>query len=152
MPARADTPANRWQRGSICDALYLADADQTVWAEWYRFLAEWGLPPANQLPRELWWYQVELGLADLSDAEKLAAVGLSQPRPSRRDWPPFQYVGEKLYSEGWRGIAYPSAARPRALALCIFIPFGSEAIDGVEPLPPPTLIREVPPPPSGMTT
>jgi len=35
---------NRWQRGAIVDALYLAGDELTLWAEWYRHLAERGLP------------------------------------------------------------------------------------------------------------
>jgi hypothetical protein len=41
---------NRWQRGAIVDAVYLGDAAETVWAEWYRHLAEAGIPPAARLP------------------------------------------------------------------------------------------------------
>jgi hypothetical protein len=51
---------NRWQRGSVVDALYFADSEDTVWAEWYRFLAEAGLPPRQALPRDLWRRRIEL--------------------------------------------------------------------------------------------
>ena len=43
--ARRDPPPDsRWQRGAIVDALYLADIEDTVWAEWYRHLAESAIP------------------------------------------------------------------------------------------------------------
>ena len=46
---RPPEPAdNRWQRGEVVDALYFADSEETVWAEWYRFLAEAGLPPGRR--------------------------------------------------------------------------------------------------------
>ena len=43
---RAVEPTDgRWQRGAIIRALYLADEPNTAIAEWYRLLAELGLPP-----------------------------------------------------------------------------------------------------------
>jgi hypothetical protein len=63
IPHRADPgvrpqPAgdNRWQRGEVVDALYLADEEQILWAEWYRHLAERGIPPMRQLPRDVLRY------------------------------------------------------------------------------------------------
>jgi hypothetical protein len=38
-------PDGRWQRGRLTDALYLAGDEHGMWAEWYRYLAESGLPP-----------------------------------------------------------------------------------------------------------
>lgn len=40
LPEREPPPDNRWQRGGVVDALYLADDEDTVWAEWHRHLAE----------------------------------------------------------------------------------------------------------------
>jgi hypothetical protein len=31
-----DPPDNRWQRGSVVEAVYFADSEETAWAEWYR--------------------------------------------------------------------------------------------------------------------
>ena len=89
VPAGADAhlrpphPAdNRWQRGEVVDALYFADSEETVWAEWYRFLAEAGLPPKQGLPRDLWRWKIELPeVADLGDEDRLARVGLPPLRP-----------------------------------------------------------------------
>ncbi len=81
LPTRTDPPDNRWQRGAVIDAIYLADEEATAWAEWYRHLAENGIPPTRALPRELWRWQVDIEVADLSTAERLARVGLSQPTP-----------------------------------------------------------------------
>jgi hypothetical protein len=39
LPEREPAPDNRWQRGDVVDALYLAESEATVWAEWYRHLA-----------------------------------------------------------------------------------------------------------------
>jgi hypothetical protein len=44
--------------GSNLAAIYLADEEQTAWAEWYRVLAEMGLPPTHQMPRDLWRWTV----------------------------------------------------------------------------------------------
>jgi len=41
---------SRWQRGYVIDALYLADDEQTVWAEWYRHPAEPRVPPIQPPP------------------------------------------------------------------------------------------------------
>jgi RES domain-containing protein len=114
-------PDGRWQHGAVAVALYLADSEATAWAEHYRALAERGLPPAEGFPRNLWRCVVSLArVADLSSLERLAAVGLSAPRPMHSDWPPFQRVGEQLFAEGWGAVLAPSAARPeegRSLAV-----------------------------------
>lgn len=101
LPEREPPPDNRWQRGNVVDALYLADSEETVWAEWYRHLAERAIPPLAQMPRELWTWEVDVEVADLSSAERLASVGLPSPVPGRRSWPAFQKVGERLHGEGW---------------------------------------------------
>jgi hypothetical protein len=45
-----DPADNRWQRGHVVDAWYFADEEPTVWAEWYRAVAELGVPPAAARP------------------------------------------------------------------------------------------------------
>jgi hypothetical protein len=47
-------PDGRWQRGEQLAGLYVAQDPNTVWAEWYRALAELGEPPDHWLPRDLW--------------------------------------------------------------------------------------------------
>lgn len=143
---------NRWQRGHIIDALYLAKDEPGLWAEWYRHLAERGIPPMGWLPRDQWTFRVtRLRVADLSDEDRLARVGLAVPEPGRKTWPPYQKVGEKLASEGWAGLLAPSAARPRSLVLCVFLPNGT--IPGrVKPVPPPTIVKAPPTVPTGMRT
>jgi hypothetical protein len=44
--------SGRWQRGSSITAIYLADEEETAWAEWYRVLAEIALPPTHGMPRD----------------------------------------------------------------------------------------------------
>jgi RES domain len=39
----------RWQHGEVVRALYLADEPATAIAEWYRLLAESGLPPGRAI-------------------------------------------------------------------------------------------------------
>jgi hypothetical protein len=149
---RPDPPGdNRWQRGSVVDALYLADTEACVWAEWYRSLAEAGLPPLVALPRDLWRYQVtSLEVADLSGPGRLARVGLPVPLPGRRSWPAFQAIGEELEWQGWRGLLTPSAAHPASHVLVVFLPQAALPAE-VVPLAC-TRIEQPPPPPTGMRT
>jgi len=149
---RPESPTSaRWQRGEIVEGFYLADSQETTWAEWYRWLAEFAIPPARQLPRDLWRFEVDLDhVADLSTRARLARVKLEVPMPDRRQWPAYQTVGERLFTEGWPGILYESAARSRSLAVCLFR--SSDRIDGVRPLPPPIRHEQPPVPPRGLRT
>jgi RES domain-containing protein len=144
-------PNNRWQRGTVVDALYLADAEATMWAEWYRSLAEHGIPPLRQLPRDVWRYRLRtFEVADLGDGDRLARVGLVLPAPGRKTWRPYQTVGEQLWREGWPGLVAPSAARPDGRVLCLFV-----AEPGASPARPfgrPRVVKEPPAPPTGMRT
>ncbi|MFI5004733.1 MAG: RES family NAD+ phosphorylase [Solirubrobacterales bacterium] len=150
LPARDPPPDNRWQRGDVVDALYLADSDATAWAEWYRHLAERMIPPLAQMPRELWAWQVDVEVADLSTPDQLTAVGLSPPAPARHGWHAYQRVGERLASEGWLGLLAPSAARLDGRVLCLFR--DRHGVRGARPIPPPRRVAEPPPPPAGLRT
>lgn len=127
---RPDPPKGaRWQRGEVVDAVYLADSPETAWAEWYRWLAEAGVPPRAGLPRDLWRVEAEIdGVADLRVTETLEEAGLTAPRPDRSEWPAFQAVGERLHAEGRSAIAAPSAAREGGVVMCVFWPLA----EGVE--------------------
>ncbi len=131
-------------------AVYLADSEETAWAEWYRLLAELSLPPRRALPRELWRFQVDLEVADLSTAASLRAVGVRLPRPGRDEWPDFQAVGERLAADGWAGLVAPSAARPSACVLCLFR--RGARVPGLRRRPPPRRLDLAPPPPRGLRT
>jgi transcriptional regulator with XRE-family HTH domain/RES domain-containing protein len=137
------------QHGEVVEGFYLADSEETAWAEWYRALAEVALPPMRQMPRDLWRFQVDLErVADLSSPKQLARVKLELPVPDRRQWPAFQTVGETLFAEGWAGVLYASAARSESVALCLFR--SSERLPGVRALPPPIRYDEPPAPPRGL--
>ena len=137
-----------WETGG---GLYFADSEQTAWAEWYRALAEFAIPTARQMPRDLWRWQVDIEeVADLSDADRLAAAGLDAPRPVQRQWPAFQALGERLRAEGFRGVLAPSAARPRQHVLCLFRE--ADEVAGAIPLRPPITHRHAPAPPPGINT
>jgi RES domain-containing protein len=150
LPERGPPPDNRWQRGDVVDALYLADTEETAWAEWYRHLAERMIPPLAQMPRELWTWQVDVEVADLSTPEHLAEVGLEPPTPDRYSWQTYQRIGEQLSTEDWAGLLAPSAARPDGKVLCLFR--DEHGVRGAKPLPPPRRIEEPPPPPMGLQT
>jgi RES domain-containing protein len=147
-----DPADGRWQRGAVVEALYFGDSDTTVWAEWYRWLAEAGLPPRMGLPRDLWRWRISLPrVADLSTHDRLARVGLSPPSPGRVDWPRFQRVGEALHHAGWPALLAPSASRPDdGLVLCAFRT--TRDVAGAVPLPPPTTVDDPPVVPTGLRT
>jgi RES domain-containing protein len=143
--------SGRWQHGGTVAAIYLADDEETAWAEWYRALAEIAMPPTHGMPRDLWRWTIAVGeIADLSSPKKLARLDLPVPRPGRRTWAPFQAAGEQLHGDGFRGILYPSAARPDHKALCLFREGAS--IPGADPQRPPVTHRDPPDPPTGMRT
>ena len=162
VPAGADphsTPAepsdSRWQRASIVGALYLADSEETAWAEWYRALAAAAVPPNRLLPRDLWRWEVDLrGVVDLGGRDLLRRAGLTQPRPDEREWPAFQRVGERLWRAGYRGLVAPSAARPEGRIACIFRGRleAEPHLGGCDPLPPPRTVHEPPVVPRGLRT
>jgi hypothetical protein len=142
---------NRWQRGDVVEALYFADREETAWAEWYRYLAEAGLPPNQALPRDLWRWEISLPrVADLTDCDRLARVGLPPPQPTRHQWSVFQPIGEQLHAEHWPGVLSASAARPSGQVLCVFRT--TREVPGTTPVPPPTTITEPPVVPTGMRT
>jgi RES domain-containing protein len=148
---RADESTDgRWQHGAIVRGLYLADEPATAVAEWYRWLAERGLSPGHAVPHEHHVWNIGAELADLSSPDRLEAVGLTPPRPTRRTWPAFQAVGDALWQNGWRGLIAPSAARPRSLIVCVF-DRGEWPPAGCEPLRT-VAVTDVPAPPTGMTT
>ncbi len=147
---RPERPADgRWQRGEVVEGFYLADSEDTAWAEWYRALAELAIPPMRQLPRDLWRFELDVeSVADLSSREPLERVGLPLPVPDRRQWASFWAVGEALFAEGLAGILYPAAARPDALALCLFRT--GDRFPGVRALATPVRYDEPPAPPRGL--
>jgi RES domain-containing protein len=150
LPERDPPPDNRWQRGDIVDALYLADSEETAWAEWYRHLAERAIPPLAQMPRELWTWEVNVEVADLSTDQGLAAVGLHRPTPHRGEWSAYQRVGEQAAAEGWAGLLAQSAAHSDGSVLCLFR--RKDGIRGASVLSPSRPIAEPPPPPQGLRT
>lgn len=150
LPARSPAPNNRWQRGALVDALYLADQQETAWAEWYRHLAELGVPPDQRLPVDLWSWDVDVRVANLSTGRRLRKLALKRPSPGRRAWLAYQEIGEELWSEGWPGLVAPSAALPQGLVLCLFRE--SEVIPNAIPVTPPLTIVTPPVLPTGMVT
>ena len=146
-----DPSDNRWQRAAVVDAIYLADSEATAWAEWYRALAEAAIPPAQALPRELWRWEVDLPrVADLGTGARRARAGLPPLEPTRRQWPAFQAVGERLHADGWPALVSNSAARPEGRTLCVFRT--ARAVPGATPVPPPARVADPPAVPTGLRT
>jgi len=150
---RPPVPADgRWQRGTVIEGIYLAAEESTVWAEWYRWLAEHEVEPLRSLPRELWRYRASLReVADLTSTATLTALELPNAQPTREQWPAFQRVGEQLHTDGFDGLLYRSAARPQGVCLCVFRSLQAAA-PGLEPLPPPQRVDTPPTPPRGLRT
>jgi hypothetical protein len=150
MPGRP-APDGRWQRGEVLAGLYLAEDPETVWAEWYRALAELGVPPETWLPRDLWRFSLNLQrVADLSRRAAVGALGLPDSKPDRAQWPAFQEAGAQLAADGFDGVLFRSSARPAGLCVCAF---GSgECFAGVRPVGSAERLDAAPVPPRGMRT
>lgn len=130
---------------------YLADTEDTAWAEWYRHTSEQGIPPSNRMPRDTWRIEVDVtDIADLVELGVLARHGITELHPTRRQWPLTQPVGEAYYYAGFRGLVAPSAARVDGTVLAIFRPL--PPLNGLTPVPPPTHYDDLPPLPAGLRT
>ena len=144
-------PDGRWQRGEQVAGLYLAQDPDTVWAEWYRALAELGEAPDSRLPRDLWRFRVQLEqVADLSQLAALRALGLPAMVPDRSQWPAFQDAGARLAEARFRAVLFRSSARPAGLCLCVFAT--EDGFPGITPVGPPERVPAPPAPPRGMRT
>jgi len=147
----AEAADGRWQRGDIVRGFYLADTEDTAWAEWYRHTSEQGAPPASRMPRDTWRIAVDLtDIADLTAPGVLARHGITVLRPTRRQWPLTQPVGEAGYLGGCRGVLAPSAAHEGGLVLAVFRPLPT--MPGLTPLPPAHHYDDLPPLPIGLRT
>jgi hypothetical protein len=72
----------------VVRAFYLADREDTAWAEWYRHTSELGAPPASRMPRDTWRISVDLNeIADLTEVGMLAKHGLVEFLPTRARGP-----------------------------------------------------------------
>ena len=133
-------------------AIYVADSEETAWAEWYRALAERAVPPDLGFPRDLWRVRASLErIADLSTADRLARVGLPIPRPSMAGWGVYQAVGELLFAAGFEAVLAPSAARPESgRSLAVFRP--ADRVAGLRPIGRPRRINAPPALPRGLRT
>ncbi len=129
---RPPTPADgRWQRGTVIEGLYLAAEEATVWAEWYRWLAEHEIEPLHSLPRELWRYRISLrNVADLTGNGALAELGLPDAIPGREQWPAFQRVGERLQTEDSTVSCIARRRDHKACACASFAPSPQTSIPG----------------------
>ena len=103
-------------------AVYLADCEDTAWAEWMRAIAEAGIDPATSFPRSVFTLDVDVtGIADLRTPAKLRRVaGVRTMQPTRRRWPVTQPVGDNLWRAGAHGIVAPSAAHGGHEVLTLF--------------------------------
>lgn len=154
VPAGVDalTPSRGGSGGRLSPpslpAVYLADSEPTGWAEWYRYLAERGKEPADDLPRNVYRIAVDLtNVVDLRTMRARQAVGApGRLRPTSAQWPAFQAVGARLADGGAQGILYASAARVRSTCLCVC----EAGLRGLRVVGEPTTVLTAPPPPRGL--
>ena len=103
------------------------------------------------MPRETWEITADVeDIPDLTAAGVLAAHGINELRPTRRQWPRTQPVGEAYYGAGYRGLLAPSAAHEGGQVLAIFRPL--PAIPGLRAMPPAHFYEDLPPLPTGLRT
>ena len=146
-----DAADGRWQTGAVVRGFYLADSEETAWAEWYRHTSEQGAPPASRMPRDTWRIAVDVtDIADLATAATLAEHGIAELHPTRRQWPETQPIGEAYYREGCRGLLAPSAAHVGGQVLVIFRLVRD--LSGLTAMPPANRYDELPPLPTGLRT
>jgi RES domain-containing protein len=139
---------SRWL-GPGARAVYLADSEETAWAELYRALAESGRGPVGAMPRVLHRVTVDLDrVADLRTERSRRALGLPRMRPTERQWPRFQAVGERLAEHGAQAVLYGSAARARSACLCVF----EAGLAGLRGEGEPITVLAPPPLPRGLRT
>lgn len=132
-------------------ALYLADGEDTAWAEWYRHTSEQGAPPASRMPRDTWRIAVDVtDIADLTKPGVLGKHGITDLRPTRLQWPMTQRVGEAYFHDRCRGLVAPSAAHAVGRVIAIYRPL--PVLSGLTPVPPPKRYDELPALPTGLRT
>ena len=145
---RRGTPGRFHRPGEI--ALYLADGPATAWAEWYRALAERAQARNDDVPRDL--HQIAVSLSDVVDLSTAAARGKAglptRMRPAASQWPMFQEFASTMRAEGAQALLYSSAARTRALCLCVF----ESGLGGLRQAGQPLSVIAPPPPPRGLRT
>jgi RES domain-containing protein len=135
----------------VVRGLYLADCEETAWAEWLRATAERGVPPSEALPRTVFGLDVDLeDIADLTSPAARALLRIPRLQPTRRQWPLTQPVGERLWRGGARGILAPSAAHVGHRVLAVFRT--GPVVDGVVELTPGTNHDTIPIIPTGLRT
>jgi RES domain-containing protein len=127
--------------------VYLADREETAWAEMYRSLAESRMGPLLAMPRDMYKVAVSLDrVADLSTERSRRVLELPRMRPTKNQWPIFQTVGERLAAAGAQGVLYSSAARTRSQCLCVF----EAGLSGLSVEGEPVRVLAPPPPPRGL--
>jgi RES domain-containing protein len=105
-------------------ALYAALEPETAAAEVARGLRLRGVDPAGFAADDWWEYEIELRAApmlDLTDSDTLARLSLSLDALTAADAALTREIGAKAHRAGYAGLLVPSAARPGARNLVIFL-------------------------------
>ncbi|MGZ3631230.1 MAG: RES family NAD+ phosphorylase [Candidatus Limnocylindrales bacterium] len=112
----------RWNPPDSFAVLYTAPEPATCLAELARAARLQGLRPADLLPRRLVTYEVRLvRVLDLTDESVLAALGVTTETVVGDDPRRPRAIGAAAHFVAFEALRAPSAARPGAVPLPIFI-------------------------------
>ena len=108
--AGARLQGGRWNPPESFSTLYLALAQATVVAEFYRMAERQGRAPEDFLPRQMHRYGVTLGAAlDLRSAAARDSLNLTPEALSALDARRCQEIGVAAHYLGFEGVVAPSA-------------------------------------------
>jgi len=106
----ARVSGGRWNPPESFPVIYTATPVEATLAEFRRMAARQGRTEADFVNRRLVAYRVNLvGVLDLTQADNLAALGLTSAIITADDILPCQAIGEAAHYVGYEGILAPSA-------------------------------------------
>src|SRR4051794_26900406 len=121
--ARANTRDGRWHRAHTVPTQYLSLSSDGAWAELVRW-ENLRTPEELALVRMPMWVLAieESRIADYSSFEAATAAGFAADALVDDDYTRCQAEGDRLRSEGYRGVMAPSASCPGEVNLTLFGP------------------------------
>lgn len=119
----------RWNPPESFSVLYTATPIEAVLAEFRRMAQRQGRAESDYVDRRLVTYHVVLhGMLDLTQADNLAALGLTRAIITADDVLPCQAIGEAAHYVGYEGILAPSAIATGTVAAIFPAKLGPDSI------------------------